>query len=45
MSTTARAFHDTLTVIDGCQFSNWFQCGFADSQVCNVNREYFEHEP
>ena len=43
MSAGADAFHETLTVIDGCQFSNWFQCGFADTQVYNVNREYFEH--
>ena len=42
MTTDAAAFHDTLTVIDGCQFGNWFQCGFADSQVYNVNRESFE---
>ena len=42
MSTGADAFHETLTVIDGCQFSNWFQCGFADAQVYEVRREYFE---
>ena len=42
MSAGADAFHENLTVIDGCQFSNWFQCGFADTQVYNVNPEYFE---
>ena len=42
MNAESRAFHETLSVIDGCQFSNRFQCGFADSRVCNVNREHFE---
>jgi microsomal dipeptidase-like Zn-dependent dipeptidase len=43
MDERTQDFHDSLTVIDGCQFSNWFQCGFADTQVYNVNREHLGH--
>jgi membrane dipeptidase len=43
MDDSVEDFHDSLTVIDGCQFSNCFQCGFADTQVYNVNRALLEH--
>ena len=43
MNAGANAFHENLTVIDGYQFSNWFQCGFADAQVYNANREDHRH--
>lgn len=36
-----RALHDELIIIDGCQFSNWFRCGFADSQRYDPDVEYF----
>ena len=42
MTTDAQKFHQSLIVVDGCTVSNHFQCGFADSQVYNVTRQYFQ---
>ena len=42
MTENTAAFHDSLTVIDGCQFSNWFNSAFADGQACNIDQSYFD---
>ncbi|MBN35998.1 MAG: peptidase M19 [Rhodospirillaceae bacterium] len=42
MTTDPQVFHDGLIVVDGCTVCNHFQCSYADPQVYNVTRKYFQ---